>query len=172
MNLYLVRHAIAAERGTEWRDDDQRPLTREGSARFRRVAEALKALGVHLDRIVTSPCVRTRQTADILAEVVAPAAALATSTALRPESATVATMRMLARLPIGTCVAVVGHEPALGQLAAALLGMQRPLEFRKGSVCALEIDRRRPLRGRLRWHAPPAMLKRIRATEAVYKDVT
>ena len=33
--LYIVRHAIAAERGDDWPDDDKRPLTEKGIARFK-----------------------------------------------------------------------------------------------------------------------------------------
>ena len=66
--LYLIRHGIAAERGKEWPDDSKRPLTPEGISRLRKAARGLNALGVGFDQIVTSPLVRTRQTADIFAE--------------------------------------------------------------------------------------------------------
>ena len=65
--LYLVRHAIAAERGDEWPDDTKRPLTERGISRFKEAVGGLKRLDVAIDEIFTSPLVRARQTADLLA---------------------------------------------------------------------------------------------------------
>ena len=67
--LYLVRHAIAAERGDKWPDDTKRPLTHKGAARMRQAVEGLRALGVEIDLVLTSPLVRAEQTADILVQV-------------------------------------------------------------------------------------------------------
>src|SRR4030095_12916268 len=64
--LYLVRHAIAEERGEKWPDDGKRPLTPDGMTRMRKTARGLERLGVTVDVILSSPLVRTRQTADIL----------------------------------------------------------------------------------------------------------
>ena len=68
LELYLIRHGIAAERGDEYPDDSKRPLTNQGISRLRKEAKALAELGVEFDQILTSPLVRTRQTADILGE--------------------------------------------------------------------------------------------------------
>src|SRR5688572_18099957 len=65
--LYLVRHAIAAERGEDWPDDDKRPLTERGISRFKESIAGLKWLDVVVDEIFTSPLVRAKQTADLLA---------------------------------------------------------------------------------------------------------
>ena len=67
-SLYLVRHAIAAERGDEYPDDSKRPLTVAGIARFRKVARGLVGWASTSISILTSPFERARQTADILAE--------------------------------------------------------------------------------------------------------
>src|SRR5919201_2517208 len=65
--LYLVRHAIAEERGDAWPDDTKRPLSDDGISRMRKTARGLARLGVAVDVILTSPLVRTRQTAEIVA---------------------------------------------------------------------------------------------------------
>ncbi len=67
-SLYLVRHAIAAERGEQYPDDAKRPLTTQGMTRFRKAVRGLAELDVEVDLILTSPFVRARQTADILSE--------------------------------------------------------------------------------------------------------
>src|SRR5438552_8109471 len=62
--LYLIRHGLAAERGEAYPDDSKRPLTSRGIQRLKREAKALNALDVSFDVILTSPFVRTRQTAE------------------------------------------------------------------------------------------------------------
>ena len=68
--LYVIRHAIAAERGPDWPDDDKRPLTEKGIARFKEGVAGLIWLDVGLDEIFTSPLVRAKQTADLLAATI------------------------------------------------------------------------------------------------------
>jgi phosphohistidine phosphatase SixA len=59
-------------------------------------------------------------------------------------------------------VALVGHEPDIGHLASKLIGLKRPLEFRKGSVCRIDVDGLPPGGlGQLRWFVPPRMLRRL-----------
>ncbi len=68
MNLYILRHAIAAERGLpEYEDDSQRPLTSKGEKKMGKIAEAMRALGLEFDLILSSPYLRAKQTAEIVA---------------------------------------------------------------------------------------------------------
>ena len=87
IELYLVRHAIAAERGPEWPDDTKRPLTHKGIARMRQLVEGLEDLGVELDLILTSPLLRARQTADLVHQGLGGATPLEETTVLAPGSA-------------------------------------------------------------------------------------
>src|SRR3954465_11195112 len=65
--LYLVRHAIAAERGDGCKHDTKRPLTERGIARFKEVVKGLGKLDVAIDEVFTSRLIRAKQTADLLA---------------------------------------------------------------------------------------------------------
>src|SRR5436853_7070712 len=65
--LYLIRHGIAEERGDRWPDDAKRPLTEDGIDRLRKEARGLARLGISIDLVLTSPLVRTKQTAEIVA---------------------------------------------------------------------------------------------------------
>jgi len=59
-------------------------------------------------------------------------------------------------------IALVGHEPGLGELAAHLLGAKRPLEFRKGGVCRIDLQgltENRP--GLLIWFMTPKALRHL-----------
>src|SRR5262244_1088175 len=82
--LYLVRHGVAEARGEAWPDDTKRPLTEQGVSRFRKSARALSRLGVSIDVVLTSPLIRTRQTAEILAAAFNPRPAVVNVDALAP----------------------------------------------------------------------------------------
>ena len=161
-DLYLVRHAIAAERGDEWRDDAKRPLTETGIARFKEVVEGLAWLDVEIDEIFTSPLVRAKQTATLLADGLTNTVAVKTLEALAPGQPPRAVMSELSRLAKRRRIALVGHEPGLGELAAHLLGSPRALQFKKGGVCLITVQGltgRRP--GELAWFLPPKVLRRL-----------
>jgi phosphohistidine phosphatase len=161
--IYIVRHAIAAERGDAYPDDAVRPLTPDGIDRFRQVAKGLAWLDVRVDRILTSPLVRARQTADILADELPGKPQVIETDALVPGATFDEIRTHLAEFSRCSSVALVGHEPGLGELAARLLGMRHPLAFKKGGVCRIDIETLPPAGpGELRWFAPPRMLARLR----------
>ena len=162
LELYLVRHGVAAERGKEWPDDSKRPLTTDGIARLRRSARGLNAIGVSFDQIVTSPLVRTRQTADVLAEELKGKPPIVTADALAPAGSSAAVMQELAKHVRLARVALVGHEPNLGELAAQLIGARTPIEFKKGGMCRIDFDTLPPKGGgMLRWFHTPKMLRKL-----------
>ena len=66
MNLYIIRHAIAVDAGTADFEDSQRPLTDKGRKKMRQIAKGLRSLGVEFDLILSSPYLRTQETAEIL----------------------------------------------------------------------------------------------------------
>src|SRR5208337_3061598 len=65
MEIYFLRHGDSPKGvGIE---DGKRPLSDRGAARMKRVALGMARLGVHPDLVLTSPLVRARQTAEIVA---------------------------------------------------------------------------------------------------------
>jgi phosphohistidine phosphatase len=158
--LYLVRHAIAAERGEDWPDDDKRPLTARGVARFKDSLKGLSRLDVAVDEIFTSPLVRAKQTAEILAGGLPGKPAVKVLDALSPGHAPASVLAQLARAARRRRLALVGHEPGLGELAAHLIGAGRALTFKKGGVCRIDVESlssRRP--GALNWFVTPKVLR-------------
>ncbi len=161
--LYLVRHAIAADRGEDWPDDDKRPLTARGVARFRESVEGLRTLGVEVDEMFTSPLIRAKQTAELIASGLAGQPTVRTLDALAPGHAPGSVMAQLARAAKRRRIALVGHEPGLGELAAHLIGAGRALPFKKGGVCRIDVESltsRRP--GALSWFVQPKLLRGLR----------
>jgi phosphohistidine phosphatase len=163
MDLYIVRHAIAVDHGdAAFPNDDERPLTPEGIHKFRLASRGLAELGVKPKRIVSSPLLRARQTAEILRDVVVPDAPLTISPALKPGAAFADAVKAVAVLPEES-VAVVGHEPHLSGLASYLLvggGSDAALEFKKGAVARIAFpDRPAAGAGTLEWLIQPGALR-------------
>lgn len=162
LELYLVRHAVAAERGAAWPDDGQRPLTPRGTHRFTQRVNGLAALGLELDEVFTSPLVRARQTAQLLAAGVGGYPKVKLLPGLSPGHAPAAVVAQLAKVAAGRSIALVGHESGLGELAGFLIGAGRALPFKKGGVCRIDIEnltRRHP--GTLIWFVTPKVLRAL-----------
>jgi phosphohistidine phosphatase len=163
LELYLIRHGIAADRGEEYPDDSKRPLTSAGIKRLQREARALDALDVAFDHIIASPLLRTKQTADVLAECLKSKPAVTTSDSLAPAGTPAAVIQELGRHMRKGRIALVGHEPNIGELAGRLIGARVPLEFKKGGICRIDFDVFPPKgTGQLRWFVPPRMLRAVR----------
>ena len=107
--LYLVRHAIAAERGDDWPDDTKRPLTATGISRFEEAVDGLAWFGVDVDEIFTSPLVRAKQTADILAARLAKRPPVKILDELAPGNETARVVAELGKRVKRSRVALVGH---------------------------------------------------------------
>jgi phosphohistidine phosphatase len=169
--LYLIRHAIAADRGEEWPDDDKRPLTARGVARFKEAVQGLKKLDATIDEIFTSPLIRAKQTADLLAAGLPGKASVTVLDALAPGHTPNSVMAQLARSARRRRIALVGHEPALGELAAHLIGAGRALPFKKGGVCRIDVESltsRRP--GALTWFVQPKLLRGLSGRAKIDQD--
>jgi len=160
--IYLIRHGIAAERGEEYPDDSKRPLTSRGIARLKKEAKALDKLEVVFDQIIASPLLRTRQTADVLSESMKSKPPVATADALAPAGTPAAVIQELGKHMRKGRLALVGHEPNLGELAGRLIGARAPIEFKKGAVCRIDFEVLPPKgMGQLRWFITPGMLREI-----------
>lgn len=160
--LYLIRHAVAEERGVSWPDDAKRPLSEDGVSRLKKAARGLRRLGVTLDVILASPLARTRQTAEIVAAAFDPHPQVITAESLEPGGSHQAVFADLEKQGRRARIALVGHEPGLGGLAARLIGTRHPIEFKKGAVCRIDVDALPPSApGDLRWFLTPKILRRL-----------
>jgi phosphohistidine phosphatase len=161
--LYLVRHAIAEERGAAWPDDSLRPLTDEGARRWRRQAAGLAAIAARPDQILTSPFARARQTADLLAAAFARKPKVVEMPALQPGVKARDVLRVLAPVGRQASIALVGHEPGLGELAALLVGFRTAPEFKKGGVARIDVAILPPPpgSGTLQWWLTPRILRAL-----------
>lgn len=161
MRVLLIRHAIAVPSGTPGIEDDERPLTARGRARFRAAARGLARILDPPDVLLTSPLPRARATAEIAARAFG---------RVEPRDAPVLAqgrlgpiLALLAQQPADATVAVVGHEPTLSMLLAKLLdsGHSDRLEFKKGGAALLELGADPAGGGRLVWFLRPRILRLI-----------
>ena len=142
MEVYFIRHGIAAERGT-YADDEQRPLTNKGKTRTTKVAESLLATGLKFELILTSPLVRAYQTAEILKQV-GLSSALKTFTPLKPSGEIAEWLEWLQsyqqKNPKAK-IALVGHQPDFGEWIEMLIwgNVRNQVVVKKAGVIGLEI---------------------------------
>lgn len=160
LELYLIRHGLAAERGPEFPDDSKRPLTSRGIAALRKEAKGLNELEIAFDLILSSPLVRTRQTAETLAEFMQASPSIVLSDALAPAGTPAAVIQEIGRHARTARMALVGHEPNMGELAAHLIGARSRMPFKKGAICRIDFVVMPPKGvGELRWFLPPKVLR-------------
>jgi phosphohistidine phosphatase len=163
IHLYLVRHAIAEERGEAWPDDTKRPLSDEGRVKMARQVAGLDSLEVRIEEILTSPLVRTRQTAEILAQGLGSRPKITDFPALAPGHSAKEALSALKDYAKRSKLALVGHEPGLGDLMSALIGTRRPITFKKGGISLVKVDRLPPEAGsgELFWFLTPKILRKL-----------
>lgn len=139
MQLYLLRHAEAELLASS---DRARQLTKKGGQQAAKVGKFCAKHGLAPAVILSSPVVRARQTADLVAPSVPEAELIEAPWAacgMDPWQA----MEELGAYAKFPAVMLVGHQPDLGGLAAALLGMTQvqSLHVRKALLLGLDVSR-------------------------------
>jgi len=172
MHVYVLRHGNAGDPEQWTGDDGKRPLTEEGRKEMRAVAKGLDWLDLKLDTIVTSPLVRAQETADFVRQALHPSR-YDTSQLLAPGCDLRALASLLALYPQSRELMIVGHEPDLGEIIAALIGAGLPgkIQLKKAACCCIKLDTGAGAltasagelggKGVLVWHLPPRVLARL-----------
>jgi phosphohistidine phosphatase len=162
MEICLVRHAIAVERGTSgFENDALRPLTPRGRDRMREAAAGLATL-ITPQLVLTSPYLRATQTAEILAATYhLSSPKLVDALATGDDAALLNELRDLDATP----VIIVGHEPYLsGTLSLLLTGdaARMSTDLKKGAAVLVSCERD-PDPGScwLEWLLQPAALRAL-----------
>lgn len=168
MQVLIVRHGVAEDQqrfiASSGQSDEQRPLTEEGISKMREAAKGLRILLPNIEKITASPLVRAQQTADIL--VKAYATTQETLAALAPagdQNDILSYLRQHHKWQDAT-LALVGHEPNLGQLASWLLTGQagRWTPLKKGAACLLNFaDDIEAGHAKLVWSLPNKVLRHV-----------
>ena len=156
MELFVIRHAIAVP-GSMLLADADRPLSPQGRERFSQAVLGLQCLKVRFDRLYHSPWLRAVETAELLAPVLDGKAVGSAALAQAPS-------QDLLEALVGERVALVGHEPWMGELVAWLTTGALPdgsvFAFKRGGVAWLE-GQPKPGRMALQAFLPPKVLRAL-----------
>jgi phosphohistidine phosphatase len=144
MNLYLLRHGIAVDPSAPgFPKDAERPLTPKGRRRLLQIAKAMGALKISYDVIFSSPYVRAKQTAEIVAKSLKRRKKLKFTDELTPGGNPKSLIQQLNDLrPKPKNILLVGHEPYLSKLIALLTAgnTSMAIDLKKGGLCKLETE--------------------------------
>ena len=168
MECILFRHGIAADWQDWQREDHSRPLTDEGIEKTHKAVKGLVRLGVTPTHLLCSPYLRTRQTADIVKEILGLTGQPQPCAELRPDASPEDFLKMLLGFSDDDCLLCVGHEPLLGHTAGAMvLGQPVPgLSFKKAGACCIRFyGKPRSGNGVLHWWLEPAHLRKLARSE-------
>lgn len=161
LDLVFFRHGLAGERGDPaFPVDEDRPLTEEGIRKTRLAAFGLKRLDLECDKVLTSPWLRARQTAEIVADVLGapPPVHLAELAGDRSPADLIAGLAA----NHGQRTLLVGHEPLMGATIARVLKGDFAVDLKKAGACALRVaalPSRKP--GTLLWLMTSGQLRMI-----------
>ncbi|HEX9371532.1 MAG TPA: phosphohistidine phosphatase SixA [Roseiflexaceae bacterium] len=156
MELYFLRHGVAANLGPEGSGDAGRPLTKDGIAKMKAEAGGMRRLGLRIDTLLSSPLVRARETAEIVARELGIELQLAD--ALAPGCDLARLFDLLAEHRAAERVMAVGHEPDFSTMIAALAGGGR-VQLKKGGLGRVDLDVLEEGAGTLLWLLPPRALR-------------
>jgi phosphohistidine phosphatase len=151
MLLYLLRHAEAEKVAAS---DELRQLSKKGERQSEKAARFCERNEIQITSIFSSPILRARQTADIVAlRLKKKTIAKSWLTAgMNPDEA----LRELTGFRRYRSVMIVGHEPDFSRLAAHLLGMPfgDNIRIRKASLTCIQISNFEPKAGALQFMLP------------------
>lgn len=159
MRLVLFRHGIAIDRDDPASPvEEDRFLTERGIERTRAAAAGLRRLGVSPNRILSSPWLRARQTAEIAAQRLHfDPARIELSESLLPFAPVSA---LVAQVIASREVLVTGHAPHLDEVVEELTGA-RAARLKKAGAACIEVHDTSPGSGQLEWLLPARALREL-----------
>jgi phosphohistidine phosphatase len=156
MDLFFLRHGIAVER-EQWKGDDrERPLSDEGILRMEAEAKTMARLDMGLERIICSPFIRARRTAEIVARALGLTEKPVQDARLAPGFDSAGLERILREHRPVRALMLVGHEPDFSRLAGWLTGGR--VEFKSGSLARVGLREPDLRRSTLLWLLPPGLM--------------
>lgn len=157
MRCYFLRHGLAGD-PAEWQGKDfDRPLTGDGQTRMAREAKTIDKLKLDLDAIVTSPLVRAKQTATIVAERLDLTDKLEEDPRLGGNFDIKGLAGILEQHPDAGAIMLVGHEPSMSDVIGNIIG-GASIDLKKGALACVELRDPPALKGQLVWLLPPKLL--------------
>ncbi|WP_101477359.1 phosphohistidine phosphatase SixA [Candidatus Nitrosotalea bavarica] len=162
MDLLVLRHGEAGKRSPS-PGDSKRTLTAEGRQEIVDLSNGLKHLEVQLDYILTSPLLRAKNTAEIVAKSLKYKGKIEELDVLKPEGSRLEFYSALSKLKRESVVLVVGHEPYLSEMISEAISQSDcRIDLKKAGLARIRVLSILPkLKGDLRWLLTPKLLKKM-----------
>ena len=141
MQIYFLRHADPLPKGPKFREDSLRPLSSEGKKQAKQIARFLH--GIQFEAILTSPYVRSEQTAQVLSDRLG--TKIQTSDELSPGFNLTKLPNVVKKHMKAERIVLIGHEPDFSDTVKKMIGGKVELELSKGGLAVVEIDAERSL---------------------------
>ena len=159
MRLYFLRHGIAEDMA---RSDFDRELTARGRRRVKAAAAVMARLGISPRHIYSSPRIRSRQTADIVADALGMPVDIAESVNFGFDLPDV--RRLTDDLGPDDEVMFVGHNPDMSYLVNALTGVT--VGMKKGGLARVDAWSADADAGELVWLIAPKVFDALAESSA------
>jgi phosphohistidine phosphatase len=148
MKVYFLRHGVAAD-PEKWEGTDfDRPLTGDGRERMARQSKALAKLSLEPDLIVTSPLLRAKQTASIVAEGLKLHEKVVEDERLGLGFDSNRLAGILQEHKDSGALMLVGHEPGMSETIGRLIGHAK-VDLKKGALACVNVPDLASLEGEL-----------------------
>jgi phosphohistidine phosphatase len=160
MEIYLMQHGPNLSKD----EDPEEPLSPEGKKLVSKAARAIKKMGLKFDEIIASPKTRSQQTAALVAEAVGfPLEGIVETEKVKAMTPAEETIAYLAQFGEKDSILIAGHLPSLGEVTSALLtsGSKATIQFERGGIGRIDVDKLPTHEGKLLWYLTPAQLELI-----------
>jgi phosphohistidine phosphatase len=157
MRVYFLRHGEAGDPAQWTGADSDRPLTAKGKERIAREGSTLRKLSLAPDLIVTSPLVRAKETAAIVAGELKMKDRLVEDERVGLDFDPGRLAAILQEHVTAKAVMLVGHEPSMSQTIGHLVGGAK-IDLKKGGLAAVDLPDASAADAELVWLIPPKVL--------------
>lgn len=154
MQIFFLRHGLAQDHAVGITDAD-RALVGAGVEQVTRLTQQLAAWEVQPSKIYTSPRIRAKQTAQIVADYYD--FPLEVTDLLDFEFNAHALQTLVDRHLADKSLMVVGHEPSLSETISYLIGGGN-ITLKKGGLARVDLFSQHPLHGTLVWLLAPKLV--------------
>ncbi len=158
MEIYLMQHGPNLSKD----EDPEEPLSPDGKILVSKAAKAIKKMGLKFEVIIASPKTRSQQTALLVAEAVGfPAERIVETEKVKAMTPAEETIAYLAQFDEKDSILIAGHLPSLAEVASALLtsGSKAKIQFERGGIGRIDVEKLPSHDGKLRWYLTPAQLE-------------
>lgn len=165
MTIYFLRHASAGKNRSNPRQDEKRPLDKEGISQCREVGRALAACDTQVDAIISSPLKRATQTAALVGNEIGFEGAIKIERALRPDATYAEFRETLRKYSKFDSIMIVGHNPTESEFCSRLLTQgdePEVIDLKKGGVARVEFNGKSD--AELTWCITPRLVRALQAS--------